>query len=250
MLNVDWVSERLGGRLITWLDQTDSTMEDAARLAEAGCSSGTVVGAELQTAGRGRHGRNWQSEKGAGLYFSVVMRVPIAAERLPIVTLAVGLAVAEAIAAASGLEVDLRWPNDVLVQERKVCGILIEQQGDALVCGVGVNVNQSSFPAEIEPLAISLRMATGKEIAREPLLADILGAIDRYSAILVEQGREAVLRLFLHASSYAAGRRVAVDQGGEILRGVTDGLDENGFLVLREDNGKRTLILAGGVRPA
>src|SRR5215475_967557 len=108
-LDVDFLSTRLDGRLITWLDETDSTMYDASRLAKMGCSSGTVVGADRQTAGHGRYGRPWHSEKDAGLYFSVVLRIPIAAEDLPIVTLAAGIAVAEAIGKVTGVGADLRW---------------------------------------------------------------------------------------------------------------------------------------------
>ncbi|MBI3683870.1 MAG: biotin--[acetyl-CoA-carboxylase] ligase, partial [Acidobacteria bacterium] len=206
--------------------------------------------AERQTAGQGRPGRCWHSEKESGLYCSIVLRLPLPAEHLPVVTMAAGLAAADAITAITGLACDLRWPNDVLLQEKKACGILVQQHNDALVCGIGINVNHSVFPDELAPIAISLRMAAGRELSREHLLLELLAALDRHLDILVRQGREAVIRLFAQASSYAAGRRVVVEQGDTMLRGVTDGLDDNGFLYLRLDNGSRTLILAGGVRPA
>jgi len=246
--DADQIAERMPQRVVLWLDQTDSTMLDAARLAEAGCPSGSVVGAEVQTAGQGRHGRSWHSEKEAGLYCSIVLRVPLPVERLPIVTMAAGLAAAEAITAVSGVPVDLRWPNDVMIGNRKVCGILIQQHDGVLVCGVGINVNQSAFPEEIAEIATSLRMAAGRPVSREDLLVALLESLDRHIEVLLKQGVAAVLRLFTSASSYVAGRRVTVEQADKLLHGVTDGLDENGFLYLLQDSGVRTLILAGGVR--
>jgi len=249
MLNVDLVSESLQPRTVLWLEQTDSTMLDAARLAAGGCASGTVVGAEEQTAGQGRHGRSWRSDREDGLYFSTVLRLPLSPAQQPMVTMAVGLAVADAIAITTGVAVDLRWPNDVLIGDRKLCGILVQQHNSALVCGIGINVNQVSFPPELMPLATSLRIAGGRTLAREPILIEVLRSMDRHLEILVNQGIHAILQLFTAASSYVSGRRVVVEQGERLLRGTTAGLDANGFLLLRQDDGSQTLILAGGVRP-
>ncbi|MFN7935850.1 MAG: biotin--[acetyl-CoA-carboxylase] ligase [Bryobacteraceae bacterium] len=249
MLNVDFVSESLENRTVLWLEQTDSTMLDAARLADGGCPSGTVVGAEEQSAGQGRHGRSWLSGKEAGLYFSTVLRLPLQPAQQPMVTMAVGLAVAEAITTTTGIPVDLRWPNDILIVDRKLCGILVQQHNSALVCGIGINVNQESFPEDLAPIATSLRLSSGRVLAREPILIEALRAMDRHLDILVNQGTEAILQLFTAASSYVSGRRVVVEQGDKLLRGTTAGLDANGFLLLRQDDGTQTLILAGGVRP-
>ncbi|MBS1823798.1 MAG: biotin--[acetyl-CoA-carboxylase] ligase [Acidobacteria bacterium] len=249
MLNVDFVSESLENRTVLWLEQTDSTMLDAARLADGGCPSGTVVGAEEQTAGQGRHGRGWLSGKEEGLYFSTVLRLPLQPAQQPMVTMAVGLAVAEAITSTTGIPVDLRWPNDILVGDRKLCGILVQQHNSALVCGIGINVNQEAFPQELAPIATSLLLSSGRRLAREPILIEALRAMDRHLDILVNQGTEAILQLFTAASSYVSGRRVVVEQGDTLLRGTTAGLDASGFLLLRHDDGSQTLILAGGVRP-
>jgi len=247
--DADSVAEQLPGRMILWLEQTGSTMLDAARLADAGCPSGTVIGADMQTAGQGRQGHSWHSEKESGLYFSLVLRLSLPAGRLPILTMAMGLAAAETIAEHCGIAVDLRWPNDVLAGGKKVCGILVQQARNALICGVGLNVNQQMFPPDLAPIAASLRIAAGRDFSREALFIGLLSSIDRHAAILVEQGRQAVLDLFTQASSYVRGRRVVVDQGGEPLYGITEGMDADGFLILRRDDGARTLILAGGVRP-
>lgn len=249
VLDIDRVQEQFPGRILLWTESTDSTMLDAASLAAGGCPSGTVVGTEEQKSGQGRLGRSWHSEKGSGLYFSVVLWVPLPPEELPILTMAAGLAVAEAITQVTGVPVDLRWPNDILIGERKVCGILIQQHHQALVCGIGINCEQTAFPAELRDLAASLRMTTGRQVDREALLCAVLESLDRHVELLRTQGKSAVLRLFTAASSYVSGRRVVVDQLDQQLRGVTAGLDENGFLQLELDNGKRALIIAGGVRP-
>jgi BirA family biotin operon repressor/biotin-[acetyl-CoA-carboxylase] ligase len=226
-------------RRIVRFESITSTMHEAGRLAAEGCDSGTAVVADEQTAGLGRHGHSWHSERGAGLYVSVVLRHGPA----PAVTLAMGLAAAEAIENTAGLRADLRWPNDLVLHGRKVAGILVESIPGALIVGVGVNVNHRAFPADIEHLATSLRIESGREQSREALLDTLLSWVDHYANV----SEEDVIREFQGRSSYARGRRVVVDGVGE---GVTDGLNEQGFLILRRADGSRATILAGGVRPA
>lgn len=237
-------------RQIHRFESVPSTMQSAIELAEAGCDSGTVVVAKQQTAGQGRFGRTWHSAPDAGLYMSQVLRLKICADSLPLVTLALGLATAEAITQVASVAPDLRWPNDVLLKGRKCAGILVQLVDGVLITGIGVNVNHSSFPEELAPIATSLRIATGRSYDTEALLEALIASIDDHVERLLEKGREPVLRAFAQASSYVRGRRVVVDQNGTELTGVTDGLDPQGFLVLRQDNGRRTLVLAGGVRPA
>src|SRR5205085_7003122 len=128
-------------------------MPEAVRLAAQGCSSGTTVGADEQTAGHGRYGRHWHSEPDAGLYVSVILRHKFKPDEIPIVTLALGLAVTEAIQDTTNLICDLRWPNDILIHDRKCAGILTQLEGEAVIAGIGINVNQTSFPAEIASVA-------------------------------------------------------------------------------------------------
>jgi BirA family biotin operon repressor/biotin-[acetyl-CoA-carboxylase] ligase len=227
-----------------------STMNKAVELAQAGCPSGTVVVAEEQTAGQGRFGRAWHSEPGAGLYVSEVLRPKICPDSLPLVTLALGLATAETLTDVAGVAPDLRWPNDVLLNGRKCAGILVQLHDGVLIAGIGINVNHTFFPRELTDTATSLRLVTGREQDLQNILTALIDSIDEHLDNLLRNGRESVLRAFSQASSYVRGRRVAVEQGGVEITGVTDGLDPQGFLVLRQDNGKRTLILAGGVRPA
>ena len=227
-----------------------STMHKAAELAQAGCASGTVVIADEQTSGQGRFGREWHSERGLGLYMSQILRLKLCADSLPVVTLALGLATAEAITNVTNLVPDLRWPNDVLIHQRKCAGILVQLNDGILISGIGINLNHTAFPAELASTAISLRIASGREYDRESILMALIGAIDEHLENLTRNGKEAVLRAFSAASSYVRGRRVVVEQNGQELAGVTDGLDPQGFLLLRKDDATRTLILAGGVRPA
>jgi BirA family biotin operon repressor/biotin-[acetyl-CoA-carboxylase] ligase len=237
------------GRPVVWLELTESTMVDASRLEREGCATGAVVGTEEQTAGQGRYGRQWHSERETGLYFTVVLRPRAAPFDLPAIALALAMAVADAIRDETGLVCDLRWPNDVLLNERKCAGILVQLQEGAVLAGIGINVNQDGFPDDIAKLATSLSLAAARKVSRESLLVGVLSGIDYYVSKLEQQGRSSIIRDFTAYSSFARGRAVEVDMGGAMLRGVTEGLDESGFLVVRGNDGARTVILAGGVRP-
>ena len=215
----------------------------AAKLARENCEHGTIVGADEQTAGMGRHGHGWHSERGTGLYISMVLRLPKAA---PVITLALGIATQEAIVEVSGLAPDLRWPNDVLLNGRKCAGILAQLEDDAIIAGIGINISQTTFPPELDATSLLLAGAT---VTRENVLVALVNAIDRCCRTLEEHGADAILRMFEASSSYAVGRRVRVDQAGGALEGVTRGLDSSGFLIVRRDNGQDATILAGGVRP-
>jgi BirA family transcriptional regulator, biotin operon repressor / biotin---[acetyl-CoA-carboxylase] ligase len=211
----------------------DSTMRVAADL-----EIGDVVTADEQTAGQGRHGHSWHSEPRAGIYCSIVL------EPRPLLTLALGLAAAEAIAHSTGIACDLRWPNDLMLGNRKTGGILVHLVEGKAIAGIGINVNNSAFPPELD--ATSLRLHTGRVFDRQTILDALLPAVASFAA----EDAETVLRLFTHASSYAAGRRVVVHQPDGDITGVTAGLDCEGFLIVRKDDGTDTLILAGGVRAA
>jgi BirA family transcriptional regulator, biotin operon repressor / biotin---[acetyl-CoA-carboxylase] ligase len=154
--------------------------------------------------------------------------------------LALGLAARRAIVATTGLQPDLRWPNDVLLDGRKCAGVLAQLEGGAVIAGIGINVNQTEFPDELEATSLLLAGATA---TRENVLAALLEAVDRYCS----EEPEEIRRLFEASSSYARGRRVRAEQDG--IEGVTRGLDASGFLIVQRDNGQDATILAGGVRP-
>jgi BirA family biotin operon repressor/biotin-[acetyl-CoA-carboxylase] ligase len=222
-------------RQILHFDSIDSTQRIAAT-----CERGTIVLADRQLAGQGRHGHTWHSEPGAGIYCSLVLAPS------PVLTLALGLAVVEAIAQATGIRCDLRWPNDLMLDNRKAAGILVQLINGQAIAGIGINVNHTAFPDDLEGAGISLRQYAGREFAREDILFALFPAIDSF----ISEDPETILRLFTHASSYVAGRRVTVDQPGGAITGTTAGLDPAGFLIVRQDDGTDTLILAGGVRAA
>lgn len=236
------------GRQVLFFDSITSTMHEAIAQTAAGCPSGTTVVAEEQTAGLGRHGHSWHSEPGAGLYLSVVLRLQ--AEILPMITLALGLAAAEAIARLTDLHPDLRWPNDIMLGEKKTAGILVQLVESAAIAGIGINVNHPAFPAEIAHEATSLRLAGGRVYSREELLPSLLQSIDSFTNMLTKGGRQPILDLFTRRSSYAAGKRVRVELPTGDITGTTAGLNPDGFLKVRTDDGTEHLILAGGVRPA
>jgi BirA family transcriptional regulator, biotin operon repressor / biotin---[acetyl-CoA-carboxylase] ligase len=230
-VNLDSLRHALPDRRIDYYPSIDSTMRAAAPLPR-----GSIVIAGEQTAGQGRHGHSWHSERGAGIYCSIVL------DPAPALTLAIGLATVEAIAEATGIACDLRWPNDVMLDNKKCAGILVQLIEDKAVAGIGINVNHTEFPPDLGAEATSLRIHAGRDFSREAILTLLIGAVDRYAALPLEE----ILDLFTHASSYVSGRRVAVNE----IQGVTAGLDPTGFLKVRQDDGTVTLILAGGVRAA
>jgi BirA family biotin operon repressor/biotin-[acetyl-CoA-carboxylase] ligase len=241
------VQSHFPARSIEWHNQVTSTMTLAAQLAHEGCASGTVIGADEQTAGIGRLGRSWNSPEGSGLYVSIVLRLQLPGNAIPPLMLALGLAVKQTIESLTSLSTDLRWPNDVLVNSQKCAGILAHLEGDAIIAGIGINVSQTEFPSGLDTPATSL-LLWGERVKREDLLVELLGEIDNFVEVLGLHPEE-ILRRFSEASSYARGRRVRIQQEGRTLEGVTCGLDPSGFLLLREDSGAETTILAGGVRP-
>jgi BirA family biotin operon repressor/biotin-[acetyl-CoA-carboxylase] ligase len=244
---IHWVRAQLPGRRIDYYDSIASTMPAAAQLAEQGAPSGTAVVAECQTAGQGRHGRAWLSEPGIGLYVSVIVRLPEAAEHFPALTLAAGLAAREAVGLCTGLDCDIRWPNDLLLDGHKCAGILTQAEQGVAVVGIGINVNHASFPGELAAIATSLRIASGHPHSREQLLVQLLRSLDLRRDALVRDGIPPLLRDFAEASSYVRGRRVRTGDG---IEGITAGLDGSGFLLLRRSDGSIARVLAGGVRPA
>ncbi|MDX2152379.1 MAG: biotin--[acetyl-CoA-carboxylase] ligase [Bryobacteraceae bacterium] len=248
-LDLSFVQSKLPARRIEWHDTIDSTMNAASRLLAEGAPHGTVVGADEQTAGQGRFGRSWHSEKDAGLYCTVVLKLPLEPRHLPVATLALGLAASDTLRLLAGVHADLRWPNDVMLNDRKCAGILTHYDNGAILAGIGINVNQQAFPAEVAHLATSLHIESGRPHQREPLLVYLLGAIDTFTGILTKSGVEPVLQMFENSSSYVRGRRVAVEQADAVLTGTTAGLTPDGFLKLQKDSGETISILAGGVRP-
>jgi BirA family biotin operon repressor/biotin-[acetyl-CoA-carboxylase] ligase len=255
------------GHIRHWL-QTDSTNLLASRAAAGAeensepASEGEVFLAEEQTAGRGRGGHSWHSERGVGIYCSVILRPSITPSETLWISLISAVAVQDAVREVTGHPTDIRWPNDLLANDKKFCGILTELSTEATrvrhaIVGIGINVNQHAFPDELRESATSLRLETGREWSRVELTAALLKSLDReYRGLLravnsperIPARRfEPLLKRVEARSSYAFGKEVHVDEDGG-YSGVTDGLDSQGFLRVRTRYGVR-MVISGSVRP-
>jgi BirA family transcriptional regulator, biotin operon repressor / biotin---[acetyl-CoA-carboxylase] ligase len=230
-----------------------STNSAAMAAAAEGVPQGAVFLAEEQTAGRGRGANSWQSPRSTGIYCSVVLRPALPPSDVLAMSLAAGLAVQSAIAQVdSRVQADLKWPNDILIDGKKVCGILTEMNAEATrvryaVVGIGINVNQSSFPKELR--ATSLRIVTGSEWSRVEVAAALLKSLDREYRQLVgnPEALESILRRFAEGSSWVYGKKVRIEENGSAFEGTTAGLDPRGFLQVRTAHGMQ-LVLSGTVR--
>jgi len=239
-----------------------STNTAAMVAAAEGAPEGSVFLAEEQTAGRGRGAHSWHSLRSAGIYCSVVLRPALPPSEILILSLAVGLAVRDAIQQIDArVDLDLKWPNDLLIDGKKVCGILAEMNAEPtrvryIVVGIGINVNHASFPKEITDQATSLRLATGSAWSRVELTAALLKSLDREYRSLVEnpETRPAILRRFAEHSTWVKGQQVRIEDHGAssgqiVFEGTSAGLDDRGFLQVRTAQGLRT-VLSGTVRAA
>jgi BirA family biotin operon repressor/biotin-[acetyl-CoA-carboxylase] ligase len=254
------LSHRLYGtpfaRRIYHFFKTDSTNAVAMNLGEAGELHGTVVLAEEQTAGRGRAGRSWTSEKSAGIYCSVLLRPPIPPAHAPLLTLVAGLAARDAAAEELDALPDIRWPNDLLAGGRKLGGILTEMHAEPdrvhhAVIGIGINVNQTKMPPPLATIATSLRIETGKSHSRLELLIRLLRQLDRYYNQFLAEGAPPILRRFAQVSSYFKGKHVRITTAAGSFTGTTAGLDSSGVLRVVRDDGRGTeLVLSGDVAEA
>jgi BirA family biotin operon repressor/biotin-[acetyl-CoA-carboxylase] ligase len=236
--------------------ETSSTNTLAMDAASRGTPEGTIFVADQQTQGRGRGGNSWHSEPHSSLLFSFIVRPKIMAADALWLSLMAGVAVSSAVLEHTGLYPDLRWPNDLLLNGKKFCGILTELSTDAArvrraVIGIGVNVNQSSFPDDLTSIATSLRIESGNQWSRMELLAALLKSLStEYNSLIADLkhvGRPgALLARLKSASSYVEGKRVHVGEA-DGYQGITAGLDDRGFLLIRTARGIRKVI-SGGVR--
>jgi BirA family biotin operon repressor/biotin-[acetyl-CoA-carboxylase] ligase len=230
-----------------------STNTAAMAAAAEGAPEGSVFLAEEQTAGRGRGANSWQSQRSTGIYCSVILRPALPPSEVLVLSLAAGLAVRAAIQQVdSRVTADLKWPNDVLIGGKKVCGILTEMNAEAtrvryIAVGIGLNVNQRNFPKELG--ATSLQLVTGSEWSRVELVAALLKSLDREYRQLVgdTDARGSILLRFAEASSWVRGKQVRIEENESAFEGTTEGLDPRGFLQVRTPHGMQT-VLSGTVR--
>jgi BirA family transcriptional regulator, biotin operon repressor / biotin---[acetyl-CoA-carboxylase] ligase len=231
-----------------------STNAAAMEAAAAGAPEGSVFLAEQQTAGRGRGNNRWHSAESTGIYCSVILRPALPPADVLVLSLAAGLAVHSAVSGiGAGIPPDLKWPNDLLIGGKKFCGILTEMSAEAtrvrhIVVGIGINVNQTRFPDELQRIATSLRASTGSEWSRIELFAALLKSLDReYHAFLSRaDAHSEILQRFQENSPMARGCQVHIEENGG-FEGITEGLDSRGFLKVRTSEGLR-IVYSGTVR--
>jgi BirA family biotin operon repressor/biotin-[acetyl-CoA-carboxylase] ligase len=248
-VNVERLRERLPDREIFWYQVVSSTMDEAALLALEDLPSGTIVGADEQFRGQGRLGRDWHSPAGEGLYLTFILRPNLKASDTPLVTLALGLATADALAREVDLTCDIRWPNDILVGEKKLAGILVRYDHGAVLAGIGVNVGQTKFPQDMRTPPTSIILESSKHLPLEDLAVALAECTNSYVGMLQRGGKQHLLEAYQRHSSYVHGKQVRVEAGNEFVDGVTDGLSDDGYLYVRTNSGERKLIVAGGLRP-
>lgn len=239
-------------RKIIYLERTGSTNEDAKRLGAEGAKEGTVVAADCQESGKGRRGRNWVSPPGANLYFTLLLKPEFAPGQASMVTLIMALSVAQALKQEAAVSPGIKWPNDIVLGKKKVCGILTEltmeaQRIQSVVIGVGINMYQTEFPEEIHSTATSLALEGTKRVERMDLLNVVLDCFEEnYQVFLKDENLSGLKDAY---ESFLVNRRKEVrvlDPAGEYT-GTALGIDEKGELLVRLDDGRIQKVYAGEV---
>lgn len=244
----------------SWLHSTQllksvvSTQEEAKRLAEGGALEGTIVFAEEQTGGRGRMGRQWFSPHGKGIWMSVVLRPKLPLMLTPQLTLLAGVAVCKAIRQVTGVEAGIKWPNDLLAGDRKICGILLESslsEGELHYCiagiGISANMTEDDYPDFLREVATSLRIQRrGVPVDRSRLAGAVIAELETQYNIYLEQGFKPIKELW-ESMSVTLGRQIAFTTPQGRKEGIAVGLDENGGLLLESDAGEISSVLSGEI---
>jgi len=233
-------------------DSLPSTNTEAAHQVKRGANEGLCVVAKQQTAGRGRHGRVWISPANAGLYFSIVLRPKLEMSLLPLLTLMSATSVFDILQELYGLNPDIKWANDVLVHDKKICGILAEtaetKLGLAVIVGIGINLQSANFPPELREIATSIEEETKQMPNLENLLQGLTQKLSSYYQILHnENGAAQIRQAWTRLSSYAFGQEVSVVLENETIIGTTRGIEENGALRVETTDGEIKIIHAGDV---
>lgn len=240
------------GKEILYKETTDSTNADVRRMAEDGADNGLLVVADAQTAGKGRRGRAWKSEKGTNLYFSMLLKPDFTPDKASMITLIAAFSVAKVIAKDTGLDAKIKWPNDIVVGRKKICGILTEMSIERdyihhIVVGIGINVNEESFPDEIAQMATSLKKESGNLISRANLLCDILSQFEQdYEVFLEAEDLKPFVEEYNKMLVNKGSLVKVLDPKGEFT-GIAGGINEEGMLIVFKENGQIEKVYAGEV---
>ena len=238
--------------LASFLEETTSTNAEAMKLAREGYPHGTLVVANHQTGGKGRRGRSWHTPKKTSIAMSLILKPELEAEYASMLTLVQAMAVAKAIEEICGLKPQIKWPNDILVNEKKVCGILTEMEMEGtkisyIIIGTGINVNQDNFPEDISGIATSLKIESDKMQSRENLVKCICGLFDRYFQMFMESKDLSGILEEYNSRLVSVGRRVKVLDPKEEFEGEAVGINALGELLVKKESGEVVKVYAGEV---
>ncbi len=243
---------RWAGRTLVFLDEIDSTNNEAKRQAEAGAPEGTLVVAELQNAGKGRRGRSWVSPEGNGIWMSLLLRPTFEPYHASMLTLVAAMAVEEGIRKVTGLDTGIKWPNDIVTDGHKLCGILTEMSTDVdsiqyVVVGIGINANTAEFPEEIRSIATSLKLACGREINRAALVAEVMSSWEKYYEIFLNSLDLSALKADYNRRLVNVNREVKVLAVRGDYTGISKGINDAGELLVELSDGEVREVMSGEV---
>jgi BirA family biotin operon repressor/biotin-[acetyl-CoA-carboxylase] ligase len=248
---IPYMKTNVLGRALHVYDSVESTQSTLTRLMEIGAKEGTVVVAEQQTQGRGRMGRKWHSPSGKGIWMSVLLKPAVPLAYAAQFTLLTSAAVCRAIRKQTSAAAYIKWPNDILIDKRKVCGILLESSAEDerlryMIAGIGISCNLTieDYPEALREIATSLYMATGYFVDRAPLIGAVLGELEGLYEIYKEQGFGPIRSLW-EAHFGAMHQEVSIQSGTQLIQGIACGLDENGSLLVQLPNGEKTKVYTG-----
>lgn len=246
-LNTSWM-----GRTVYYYAELDSTNLEAKRLGEKGATHGTLVVADMQTAGKGRRGRSWSSPSGSSIYTTILLRPDLEPNCAPMMTLVMAYSVACAVREQTGLEVQIKWPNDIVVHGRKICGILTEMSTEIdyihyVIIGVGINVNIQEFPEEIRETATSLSLELGQAVKRSSLLACMMRHFEKTYQVFMETHDLSKLREKYNQLLVNYGQEVKVLGEMVSYHAIALGINDKGELQVEKEDGTKASILSGEV---
>lgn len=246
-LNTAWI-----GHNYIWKDEIDSTNEEARRLAAKGAVHGTVVAAGSQTKGRGRRGRKWESPKGDNIYLSILLRPKMEPGKASMLTLVTALAASKALEKNLAVSCQIKWPNDLVLNKKKVCGILTEMVMDGsgsfqIIVGIGMNINNEHFPEEIAHMATSVKIETGKHYNIKEIIASLLQEVETYYDIFMSHLSLGPMLAEYNERLANAGQQVQILINGEAQIRFAHGITESGALIVSDENGQMEEIISGEV---
>lgn len=246
------MSTEWAGCEILYFEETDSTNTEIKKAAEGRAPHGTLAVADYQSMGKGRRGRSWISPPGVGVWMSLLLRPRIHPSCASMLTLVAALAVAEGIKEVCGLDGKIKWPNDIVVNGKKVCGILTEMSTELecinyVVVGIGINANTEEFPEDIREIATSLSIETGERISRSRLISAVMKAMEKYYSLFMETKNMSGLLEPYHRMLANKGNVVRVLAPGNEYNGIAEGINEEGELLVRTEDGELRTVLSGEV---